>query len=127
MTLEGVIHENVGIEHSDRRRMIKVLFNGNFTAKQGKLISTYDSCRMGDHYHGHDELYFVLEGEITFTLEDPVSKERGTYELGRHDFLYIPKGIAHRTDSEDMVTFMGFTSEPYESAEKSTTKYPIEI
>ncbi len=127
MDLEKVIHENVGIEHVDERRIIKVPYNGDFIARQSKVIETLDACRMGDHYHLHDELYFVLEGEITFTLEDPISKQRGTYEMTRGDRLFIPSGIAHRADTAGRTIFLGYTTEPYESAEKSTRRYTIEI
>jgi mannose-6-phosphate isomerase-like protein (cupin superfamily) len=42
------------------------------------------------HAHAHeDEVWYVLEGEIRFTVGDQ------TYALGAGSFAYIPRGVAH--------------------------------
>jgi mannose-6-phosphate isomerase-like protein (cupin superfamily) len=45
------------------------------------------------HYHPHgDEGWFVFEGRLRIDMED------GSVELGRGDFVTIPRGVRHSPD-----------------------------
>lgn len=47
------------------------------------------------HYHDDYELYFLVDGETKFFVEDEI------FYLHNGDFIFIPKGLYHKTDSED--------------------------
>lgn len=46
------------------------------------------------HYHNEHELYFLLEGEVKYFVGDEI------IQLHKGDFIFIPKGVLHKTDSE---------------------------
>lgn len=47
----------------------------------------------GVHYHDEHELYYMQDGRTTYFIDNEIlSVEKG-------DFVFIPKGILHRTDS----------------------------
>lgn len=49
------------------------------------------------HFHlTFDETYFVLDGEITIELYDPISKKRSTLTLQANELCVITKGIHHK-------------------------------
>ncbi len=47
------------------------------------------------HYHDDYELYFLVDGETKFFVEDEI------FYLHNGDFIFIPRGVYHKTDSED--------------------------
>ena len=127
MSLANVIYEHVGIEHEDERRRIQVPFNGDFHAKQTKILSTKQGCRLGDHHHNYSELYFVISGQVTFTSEDPQNKDRVTYTMQPGDRLLVPTGIAHRADALENTVLLGFTEVEYQDASNNDIPYKIEL
>lgn len=49
------------------------------------------------HYHQtFDEIYFVLDGEITLALYDPDSGKTIEQRLGAHELCVISKGVHHK-------------------------------
>lgn len=47
------------------------------------------------HYHNEYELYYMLDGETTYFIEDRI------YSVEKGNFVFIPRGVPHRTDSLD--------------------------
>jgi mannose-6-phosphate isomerase-like protein (cupin superfamily) len=56
-------------------------------------------------WHKHDdedEMFFVLEGTLRMELRDK------TIEVGKNEFLIVPRGIEHRPVAENEVSVMLF-------------------
>ena len=47
------------------------------------------------HYHNEYELYYMLDGQTTYFIEDKI------YSIEKGNFVFIPKGIPHRTDAPE--------------------------
>lgn len=47
------------------------------------------------HYHDEHELYYMQSGRTTYFIADEI------YSVEKGDFVFVPKGILHRTDSGD--------------------------
>ena len=49
------------------------------------------------HFHKtFDEIYFVLDGEITLTLHDPANAKTTEQRLGADELCVISKGVHHK-------------------------------
>lgn len=49
------------------------------------------------HYHqSFDEIYFVLDGQISLELYDPKNESMNTFELNPNEVCVITKGIHHK-------------------------------
>lgn len=46
------------------------------------------------HYHDVYELYYMLEGQTTYFIEDEI------YSVEKGNFVFIPKGLIHGTDNK---------------------------
>lgn len=46
------------------------------------------------HYHRQHELYYLVSGETKYFVADDI------FHLRAGDFIFVPKGILHKTDSE---------------------------
>lgn len=71
---------------------------GNYTYKNPmisheKVIDRRKITPM--HYHDEHELYYLINGKMTYYVEDKV------YHMEKGDFIFIPKEVMHKTDSED--------------------------
>ncbi len=49
------------------------------------------------HYHEEHELYYMVKGSTTYYIGDKI------FHIQQGDFVFIPKGILHKTDYEDNV------------------------
>jgi len=47
------------------------------------------------HYHERHELYYMAKGSTTYYIGDKI------FHVEQGDFVFIPKGILHKTDYED--------------------------
>lgn len=56
-----------------------------------KAVNRRKSC--GVHYHDEHELYYMQEGRTTYFIDDEI------FSVEKGDFVFVPKGILHRTDS----------------------------
>lgn len=54
------------------------------------------------HHDEEDELFLVLEGELTIEFRDK------KVELGPNDFLVVPRGVEHRPVAEKEVSVLLF-------------------
>ncbi len=47
------------------------------------------------HYHKEHELYYMVKGSTTYYIGDKI------YHIKQGDFVFIPKGVLHKTDYEE--------------------------
>lgn len=63
------------------------------------LISRYVNTKKGGmpyvHYHNDHELYYMVKGNTTYYIGDKI------FRVQQGNFVFIPKGILHKTDYED--------------------------
>lgn len=126
MTIQGVIYESRGVDHEDHRRVLMTVFNGDledFVARQVKFVVLKEDATLGGHYHNYDELFYLLEGEGTFTLKDSARELIEQYDMTKGDRLFIPRRIAHKATIKADSVLMGCTEEPYLSPEHNDYKY----
>ena len=58
-----------------------------------KYNNTRHICNI--HYHESHELYYMLSGGTTYFIGDEI------YSIEKGNFVFIPKGILHKTDNEN--------------------------
>ncbi len=62
------------------------------------VISSPKSPMPHVHYHTQHELYYLKTGSTTYYVGDKI------YRLQQGDFIFIPKGVLHKTNYEDSTT-----------------------
>lgn len=60
---------------------------------RGKILNKRQISHI--HYHDAHELYYMLSGGTTYFIGDEI------YSIEKGNFVYIPKGILHKTDNEN--------------------------
>ena len=126
MTIEGVLYESRRVDHEDSRRALLTAFNGDlggFVAKQVKFAVMKQDAVLGGHFHDYNELFYLLEGEGTFTLKDTARELTDQYNMIKGDRLFIPRRIAHKATLRAGSILVGCTEEPYVSPEQNDHKY----
>ena len=103
----------IKIAHSDARRDILEMFNGEFIAKQIKIIKIRKGNVLGNHYHPYRENCYVLSGKIKFYFEGIKTKEKGSVIMKEGDMILMDDYYAHTVESlEDSILIEG-TEEVY--------------
>jgi oxalate decarboxylase/phosphoglucose isomerase-like protein (cupin superfamily) len=123
MGLDDILYKQRKIESDDERRTLATLFNGDFTAKQGKILEIKEDSILGKHYHNYSELYYLHSGNATFEAQDIETKESRTIHMVPGDEVLIPSNIAHKVTIKKGSVLIGFTEKPYKSAEKNSCPY----
>lgn len=121
--MEGVNVSTVRVAHEDERRKLLAIFNGEFTAKQVKLITAKKTSILGNHYHYYSELFYVLQGVATYKLKSIETGEKEVVRLKRGDRLIIGPKIAHKTDMTEGTVMIEATEEPY--SPESNVRYEM--
>lgn len=119
-----IIFSTVEVTHEDERRRLSAIFNGEFIAKQVKLIEIKMDSILGNHYHSYPELFYVLSGEATYTLESVKSKERQVVKLKKGDRLIIGPEIAHKANMVAGTIMIEATEKPYQLS--NDVRYELE-
>ena len=117
--------DKIGIAHEDERRSITALFNGDFFANQVKILRIKKQSVLGNHYHRYRELFYVLEGQVTYLLENVATQEKQMITLGQGDRLIIEPNVAHKAEMFEGTVTLEATEESYVSAEKNDVRYEI--
>ena len=118
-------YEKVEPASSDERRTLIPVFNGDFLAKQVKVLSIKKNSVLGNHYHEYSELFYLLEGRANYTFEDVDTKERRSIEMKKGERIRISPRIAHKAEFlEDTVMIEGTEAE-YISREANDRIYKI--
>lgn len=118
--------DKIDIAHEDERRSITAVFNGDFIAHQVKLLKVKGQSVFGNHYHDYREMFYILEGSATYTLEKVATKEQQSIVLNQGDRLVIEPCIAHRAEMAEGTITLEATEKPYISADKNDVRYEIQ-
>lgn len=65
----------------------------DFLISRNKSVNRRKQCEV--HYHNSHELYYMQDGRTTYFIDDEI------FDVEKGDFVFIPRGILHRTDSGD--------------------------
>lgn len=66
--------------------------DGNFSYKK---ITNRRMVMKDVHFHNDYELYYLLDGTIKYFIGDEI------FFVRKGNFVFVPKGVLHKTDSED--------------------------
>jgi len=124
--MDGLKIEKVGIEHEDECRFLSAIFNGDFIAKQIKIIRIKQDSLLGNHYHDYFETFFLLHGEAEYTFEDIFTKEKEKHHIKAGDRITIKPKIAHKALLKAGTVMIEGTGEQYVSAEVNDHPYTVE-
>ncbi len=111
--------------HEDDRRKLTAVFNGDFDAKQVKIIETKKACILGNHYHPYRELFYMLRGRGIFFLVDIKTGEKEVIVLLPGERMILGAEIAHKVEMTDNTITIEATEFPYESPEKNDREFKV--
>ncbi len=120
----NVILSHINVAHEDKRRKLAAIFNGEFIAKQVKVIEVKKDSILGNHYHPYSELFYVFKGRANYTLVAINTQERQVFKLKTGDRLIIGPDVAHKVEMEDETVMIEATEEPY--TPEANVRYEIE-
>ena len=83
------------IAHEDDRRTIQELYNGDFTARQIKILFVKTRSVLGNHYHPYSQFFFILKGRASYEFYDMITNEKKSVKMKRGDYVQIGPNIAH--------------------------------
>ena len=118
--------EKVEEGHEDERRILRQIFNSNFSARQLLTLETKVDCVVGGHYHEYEEIWYVLTGKLEYKLINIDTKEKQNVILYKDDKIRIPSRIYHEAYAEKGTIIIGVTEEEYVSDEKNNLKYNLQ-
>lgn len=123
--MKGVQAFKITPVHSDARRDLIELVNGNFIAKQIKLLNIHQDSILGNHYHPYRQFFYMLSGEAVYTFENIHTKQRITFNVYQDDLIIIDKDIAHKAEHKSGNIMIEGNEEAYTSPEVDDLKYII--
>lgn len=115
--------------HVDARRELNEIFNNRdgtgFSAQQAKMITMSKTAALGGntgHWHDYDEMYLLVQGSATWTLQPAKgsASERMEVLMQPGDTLFIPGEVAHKVMVTAGSILIGFTAKPYLSSAQDT-------
>ena len=118
-----VEHCKIEPAHSDERRTITAMFNGDFDAKQVKILRITQGNVLGNHYHHYREMFYLLEGEAIYEFIDLDSSERATIHLEKGGRIVIEPRVAHRAQFLKDTVMVEATEKPYVSAAENDVRF----
>jgi len=113
----------VEVAHEDERRKLSAIFNGDFTAKQVKVIEVKKDSILGNHYHPYSELFYVFKGEANYTLKSIKTGGTKIVKLKEGDRLIIAPEIAHKAEMGKGTVMIEATEKAY--SPESNVRYEI--
>jgi len=119
------IKETLKPVHEDHRRSLTAMFNGEFTAKQIKIIRIKKDSILGNHYHKYRECFYVLKGEAKYVLYDLILRETKKVILKEGDRLIIDPNIAHKALIKKGTIMIEGTESGYLSAEENDQPWEV--
>lgn len=117
--------DKIGVSHEDERRSITSPFNGDFVARQVKILKIKKDSILGNHYHNYRELFYILEGQAIFALENTITRASEYIIMGKGERLIIEPKVAHRVKMFKDTLTVEATEEPYISSEKNDVRYEV--
>lgn len=117
--------ETCKVAHEDNRRSLMPIYNGDFTAKQLKILRIKEDSVLGNHYHNYSECFYVFSGSPIFILEDIKSGRRVRLPLDEGDRLIIQPKVAHKVIAQKGTIMIESTEREYISPEKNDVRYEL--
>ncbi|MFW9991912.1 MAG: hypothetical protein ACFFD4_07610 [Candidatus Odinarchaeota archaeon] len=112
--------------HEDHRRKLTAIFNGEFTAKQVKIIEVKGQSILGGHFHDYRELFYILKGGATFYLENVETKEKSCVIMVEGSLMILPPKVAHRVIMKEGTISIEATEGIYVDAETNDHPWKME-
>lgn len=123
--MKGVEIYPIKLAHSDERRDILEMFNGNFDCKQVKILKVKKGQILGNHYHTYRENRYLLKGKIQYYLENIKNGVQYKLIMNEGEVMITDPFIAHTGEFlEDSIIIEG-TEEVYKSAEFNDVVYML--
>lgn len=117
--IRGVVVETLSPAHSDARRDLFAIFNGNFTARQVKLAEVKgNAIVLGCHWHPYNEMFFILAGEAHFVLCQLEGTNEMRVTLKEGMTIIIPARTPHKVTASGGTKILGFTERVYTSPDE---------
>ncbi len=126
--MKGVTIKPIKLAHSDERRDILEMFNGDFDCKQVKILKVKKGQILGNHYHFYREIRYLLKGKIKYYLLNAHPDEdynETELIMNEGEVMITDSEIVHTGEFlEDSIIIEG-TEEPYISAEHNDVVYKL--
>ena len=123
--MKGVYHIKIVPVHEDNRRVLTEIFNGQFIAKQVKMLKIKEDSILGNHYHPYRQFFYLMKGEADYTFFNMSTEERLDIKVKEGDMIIIDREIAHKAfQKAGNVMFEG-NEERYTSPEVDDLKFEI--
>src|SRR3989344_1861494 len=94
--MKGVYHKKVVPVHEDYRRALIEIFNGEFVAKQVKMLRIKEDSVLGNHYHPYRQFFYMLKGNADYSFVNIKTNERCGVNVEEGDMIIIDREIAHK-------------------------------
>jgi len=118
-------HKKINPVHEDERRALIEVFNGEFTAKQLKVLKIKKDAILGNHYHPYRQFFYMQKGRADYTFEDIKTKKKTEIPVEEGDMIIIEKNIAHKALQKAGNIMVEGNEENYTSPEVDDLKYEI--
>ncbi len=129
--MKGVTIKPIKLAHSDERRDILEMFNGDFDCKQVKILKVRKGQILGNHWHKYREIRYLLKGKIKYYLKninfipDTDTDFIEMFLMNEGEVMVTDAYIAHTGEFlEDSIIIEG-TEEVYKSAEFNDFVYKL--
>ncbi|MBI2632398.1 cupin domain-containing protein [Candidatus Pacearchaeota archaeon] len=123
--MKGIIYKSVKPVHEDERRALIEAFNGDFTAKQLKILKIKKDSVLGNHYHPYRQFFYFLKGEAEYTFLNINTGEKENIHAKEGDFIIIDPFIAHKALQKEGNVMVEGNEQKYTSPDVDDLKYEI--
>jgi hypothetical protein len=97
--MRGVEIKKVNIVNEDDRRKLVELMNGQFSAKNIKILEVKEDSHLGGksgHWHLYPECMYIMKGKCwNYVMENIDTGEKETYELNEGTIVFRTGRIIH--------------------------------
>lgn len=115
--IHGVKVYPIKLAHSDKRRDILEMFNGDFYCEQVKILKVRKGNILGNHYHKYREIRYLLKGKIKYYLESAITKKKCQFIMNEGEVMITDSYIAHTGEFLENSIIIEGTEEKYIDAE----------
>jgi len=123
--MKGLIHKKIRPVHEDERRALIEVFNGEFTAKQLKVLKIKKDGVLGNHYHPYRQFFYFLKGSADYTFVNIDTNERQDIHAEEGDLVIIDARIAHKANQKKENMMVEGNEQKYTSPQVDDLKYEI--
>ena len=117
--------DKLGVAHEDEGCAIINPFNGDFIARQVKVLKIKKNSTLGNHYHDYSEMFYILKGKAQYWIKDIQTNQIHSGVLREGDRLIIKPQVAHKFKMLKGTVTIEATEEPYISAEHNDRRYSL--